>query len=184
MPQYQILGSLPRKRHIAHKHEPGYRNEGIYYEEVVTTQGFGRAYSICYHLRAPTRVRALEPAGEVGLEPADGDVLRHYHLKSAAILAAGDIVGGRVRCVFNDDVVISRCRPKEAQSELYRNATTDEIIFVHRGRGVLQSMFGLLPFKPYDYIVIPRCTTYRLEFDRDTNPDLLAVESTGNIGIP
>jgi homogentisate 1,2-dioxygenase len=184
MPQYQRLGSLPRKRHIAHKHEPGYRNEGIYYEEVVTTQGFSRAYSICYHLRPPTRVRAIEPAGEVTHEPADVDVLRHFHLKSASLPAAGDIVSGRVPFLFNGDCVISRCRPKEPKSELYRNATADEIVFVHRGRGVLQSMFGLLPFKPYDYIVIPRCTTYLLEFDHDSSPDLLTVESTGNVGIP
>jgi len=184
MPQYQKLGSLPRKRHVVHKHEPGYRNEGIYYEEVVTTQGFSRAYSICYHLRPPTRVRAIEPAGEVRHEPADVDVLRHFHLKSASIPAAGDVLTGRVPFLFNGEVVISRCRPKEVQAELYRNATADEILFVHRGRGQLQSMFGLLPFKPYDYVLIPRCTTYRLEFDRDTHPDLLVVESTGNVGIP
>src|SRR5438093_9759297 len=184
MPPYLKLGSLPRKRHIAHKHEPGYRNEGIYYEEVVTTHGFSRAYSIVYPLRPPTRVRAVEPAGEVTLQAADADVLRHYHMRSGTIPEAGDVVSGRVPFLFNADVVISRCRPKEAQAELYRNATADEILFVHRGRGVLQSIFGLLPFKPFDYIVIPRCTTYRIEFDRDTNPDLLTVESTGNVGVP
>ena len=36
MPPYLRVGSIAKKRHIAHKHEPGYRNEGIYYEEVVT----------------------------------------------------------------------------------------------------------------------------------------------------
>ena len=44
---------------------PGFRGEGIYYEEVVTAAGFGRAYSIVYHLRPPTRVRKIEPAGTV-----------------------------------------------------------------------------------------------------------------------
>ena len=63
--------SLPRKRHIAHRHEPGYRNEGIYYEEVVTTAGFGRAYSIVYHLRPPTRVRKIEAAGQLPLDFAE-----------------------------------------------------------------------------------------------------------------
>ena len=65
MPPYLRLGSIPRKRHIAHRHEPGFKGEGIYYEEVVTTAGFGRAYSIVYHLRPPTRVRRVEPAGTV-----------------------------------------------------------------------------------------------------------------------
>src|SRR5262245_10526237 len=36
MPSYMKLGSVPRKRHIAHRREAGYRGEGIYYEEVLT----------------------------------------------------------------------------------------------------------------------------------------------------
>ena len=65
MPAYLQLGSIPRKRHIAHRHEPGFKGEGIYYEEVVTLAGFSRAYSLVYHLRPPTRVVRLEPAGTV-----------------------------------------------------------------------------------------------------------------------
>ena len=68
MPPYLQVGSIPRKRHIAHRTEPGFRGEAIYYEEVVTTAGFGRAYTICYHLRPPTRVRKVEPAGEVAID--------------------------------------------------------------------------------------------------------------------
>ena len=72
MPPYLKLGSLPRKRHIAHKNEPGYRNEGIYYEEVVTTQGFSRAYSICYHLEAADPgPQVVEAAGTITVETVD-----------------------------------------------------------------------------------------------------------------
>src|SRR5215472_11648686 len=141
MPPYRSIGSLPPKRHIAHRHEPGYRGEGIYYEEVVTTAGFGRAYSICYHLRPPTRVRKVEPAGEVPLALVDQPVLRHHHLKSGNLPAAGDPIGGRVPLLANDDVLLARCRPAQPQQELYRNATADEILFVHHGRGTLQTMF-------------------------------------------
>ena len=63
MPPYLRLGSIPRKRHIAHSNVPGFKNEGIYYEEVVTVSGFSRAYSLVYHLRPPTRVVRIEPAG-------------------------------------------------------------------------------------------------------------------------
>jgi homogentisate 1,2-dioxygenase len=184
MPPYLKLGSVPRKRHIAHKHEPGFRNEGIYYEEVVTTTGFSRAYSICYHLRPPTRVRKVEPAGHVAVETVAEPALRHHHLKSGKLPASGNPISGRVPFLANADVVLSRCRPKEPQTELYRNATADEVIFVHRGRGILHSMFGLLPFQPYDYVVIPRCTTYRLEFEGDATADLLVIESFGSVGIP
>jgi homogentisate 1,2-dioxygenase len=184
MPPYLRLGFIPRKRHIAHRHEPGYRGEGIYYEEVVTTAGFGRAYSICYHLRPPTRVRKVEAAGSIAIQAAEQPVLRHFHLKTGQLKAAGDPVSGRVPLLYNDDVIMARCRPAQAQAELYRNAAADEVIFVHQGKGILHSMFGLLPFKPYDYIVIPHCTTYRLEFDAGAQPDLLVFESKGNISIP
>jgi homogentisate 1,2-dioxygenase len=184
MPAYRQLGSIPPKRHIAHRHEPGYRHEGIYYEEVVTTAGFGRAYSICYHLRPPTRVRKVEAAGTVAIETVAQPVLRHHHLKTGALRPGGDVVSGRVPVLANDDVILARCRPARGQAELYRNATADEVLFVHAGRGTLHTMFGPLPFRPFDYVVIPRCTTYRVDFEAGAPPDLLIVEAAGGITLP
>jgi homogentisate 1,2-dioxygenase len=184
MPPYQRIGSIPRKRHIAHGHEPGFRGEGIYYEEVITVAGFNRAYSVAYHLRPPTRVRKVEPAGVSALEVVAEPVLRHHHLKSGSMAPFGDPVTGRVPLLVNDDVSLGRCRPAEPQAELFRNADADEVLFVHRGRGTLRTMFGPLPFRPFDYIVIPRCTTYRLEFEPGTPPDLLVIEGAGDVSVP
>jgi homogentisate 1,2-dioxygenase len=184
MPQYRKVGSIPRKRHIAHPQTPGYRDEGIYYEEVVTTAGFGRAYSICYHLRPPTRVNHLESAGTAPLETVADLALRHHHFRTGKIPAVGDPISGRIPLLANDDVVMARCRPTQPQVELYRNVTADEVIFVHQGKGVLHTMFGPLHFRPFDYVVIPRCTTYRLELDKDPAPDLLIIEAAGNVVVP
>jgi homogentisate 1,2-dioxygenase len=184
MPPYRQLGSFPRKRHIQHRAEPGYRGEGMYYEEVVTTGGFGRAYSIVYHLRPPTRVRKVEPAGSLLVETADQPALRHHHLRTRELPAAGDLIRGRVPLFTNADVTLARCRPAQPQAELYRNAAADEVFFIHKGQGTLHTMLGPLPFKPFDYVVIPRCTTYRMEFDPATQPDLLVVEAAGNVVIP
>ncbi|MBV8677943.1 MAG: homogentisate 1,2-dioxygenase [Planctomycetaceae bacterium] len=185
MPPYLRVGSLPKKRHIAHRREPGFRDEGIAYEEVVTSCGFGRAYSILYHLRPPTRVRKVEAAGTAVVERVAEPALRHHHLRTGSIRPAGDPVSGRVPLLVNDDVTMARCRPVEPQAELYRNTLADELVFIHRGRGTLQTMFGPLPFRPVDYVVIPRCTSYRLEFEPGTgDPDLLVIESAGLLGIP
>ena len=185
MPPYLQRGSFPPKRHTAHRTSPGYKNEGLFYEEVITTQGFGRAYSIVYHLRPPTRVRKVEPAGAIPVPVAPNDVLRHHHLKSAMMPAAGDPVTGRVPLFTNADVTLWRCRPAAAQAELYRNAAADEVLFVHKGRGTLHTLFGPLPFKPFDYVVVPKTTTYRVEFDPSAGrPDLLVIESRGNVGFP
>ena len=184
MPHYLSLGSLPRKRHIAHRVEPGYRNEGIYYEEVVSTQGFSRAHSIVYHMRPPTRVKHIEPAGGWHVTAAELPVLRHVHLKTKELPISGDPIRGRVAMFTNADVTMYRCRPAKPQEELFRNAVSEEIIFIHHGSGRLLTQFGVLSFKPYDYVVIPRCTTYQLEFDAGVQPDLLVIESPGSIGFP
>jgi homogentisate 1,2-dioxygenase len=184
MPQYLRLGSLPPKRHTAHRTTPGYKNEGIYYEEVVSTQGFSRAYSILYHLKPPTRVRKVEPMGEWKMKLAEVPALRHHHLKSGGMPAYGDPITGRVPLFTNADVTLWRCRPMLPQAELFRNALADEIVFVHKGSGRLLTHFGVLNFKPSDYVVIPRCTTYQFEFDGGTQPDLLVIESTGEVGFP
>jgi homogentisate 1,2-dioxygenase len=178
------MGSLPRKRHIAHKHEPGYKGEGIYYEEVVTTAGFGRAYSIAYHLRPPTRVRKVEAAGALPVEISEQPALRHHHLKSGRMKSFGDPITGRVPLLLNADVALARCRPAQPQAELFRNASADEVLFIHKGRGTLTSMFGVLPFRPFDYVVVPHCTTYRIDFEPGVQPDLLVIEAANNIQIP
>ncbi|MFM7148791.1 MAG: homogentisate 1,2-dioxygenase [Gemmataceae bacterium] len=184
MPSYRQLGSIPRKRHTEHRVQPGYRNEGIYYEEVITTAGFGRAHSFAYHLKPPTRVRSVDFVGEMAMEMAPAGPLRHHHLLSGKMQRQGDPVTGRVPLLTNADVTLYRCRPAHAQGELFRNAASDEVLFVHRGQGFVESMFGRLPFGPFDYIVIPRTTTYRIEFVDVTAADLLVIEATGSVGIP
>jgi homogentisate 1,2-dioxygenase len=184
MPPYLQLGSIPPKRHIAHPQKPGFKGEGIYYEEVVTLAGFTRAYSLVYHLRPPTRVVRIEPAGSMEQELLDQPVLRHHHMKTRTIPRAGDPISGRLVLLANADVSLARCRPAQPQRELFRNADADEIVFVHSGKGVLHTMFGPLPFRDFDYVVIPRCTTYRLEFETGSAPDLLVMEAAGNISIP
>jgi homogentisate 1,2-dioxygenase len=184
MPPYRQLGSIPRKRHTAHRVQPGYRSEGIYYEEVITTAGFGRAYSIAYHLRPPTRVRKVEPAGTLALDIVEQPALRHHHIKSGQLKPGGDPITGRVPMLTNSDVTLWRCRPTQPQAELYRNGAADEVIFVHKGAGTLLTLFGALPFKPFDYIVVPHAVTYKLEFEAGIPPDLLVIEASNNIVIP
>lgn len=184
MPPYLRLGEVPKKRHVEFRREGGHRGEGIYYEEVITTGGFGRAYSIVYHLRPPTRVLHVEPAGAIDMHLVPQHVLRHHHLKTSEISRAGDIIRGRVPLLSNMDVTIARCRPARDQTELYRNASADEVIFVHRGRGSLNTMFGSIEFGPFDYLVIPCCTTYQIDFAEAEDVELLIVEAAGSVTVP
>jgi homogentisate 1,2-dioxygenase len=184
MPQYLKRGSIPAKRHIAHRTNPGYLNEGIYYEEVISTEGFHRAYSIAYHLQPPTRVLRISAMSNKPVELAPADALRHIHLKTAKIPRRQDAIHGRMPLFENSDLRICRCRPAEQQQVLYRNAAQDELWFIRSGTGRLQSMFGSVAFRDLDYLVIPRCTTVQIEFDAIEQADMLVVESKGTIGFP
>jgi homogentisate 1,2-dioxygenase len=186
MPIYLRHGDIPAKRHtkLAREKTGSFNGEGMAYEHVVTTAGFDRAYSIMYHLRPPTRVRAVERAGTCNLDLVHEHALRHHHLKTAHMARNGDPIRGRVPLLTNADVTCYRCRPSQPQDVLFRNGSADEVIFVFRGGGMLESSYGKLPYKQDDYIVIPRGTTYRLVPRNINEEDYLILESEGAIRVP
>jgi homogentisate 1,2-dioxygenase len=186
MPSYRRLGSLPPKRHIQLRRPEAesHLGEGIYYEHVITTQGFDRAYSIAYHLRPPTRVRNTERVGSVQLQEAGDQPLRQVHLRTAQLPRAGDPISGRVPMMFNEDLVCYRCRPHGAQSMLYRNGAADEVVFIQAGQGVLQTSYGTLPYRRGDYIVLPRTTIYQFVSDDIAQEDHLILECFSPVRTP
>ena len=117
MPHYQKLGEIPRKHHIwFHRNGagPGYKNEGIYYEHVITTEGFNEAYSIMYHLRPPTRVRNVEAAQVRRAEESGRESVAPSSSASTANMPRrGDLYSGRVPILFNQDMTAWRCRPEK-----------------------------------------------------------------------
>jgi len=186
MPGYRCLGNVPAKRHIQHKREKAgsYKGEGLYYEHIITTVGFDQAYSILYHLRPPTRVDSTEYLGSRPVEAADEQALRHHHFVTGKMERAGDPITGRVPMMFNDDLTSWRCRPAQQQAELYRNGAADEIVFVQNGTGRVETLYGTVPYKRGDYIVIPRMTTYRIVADDIATDDYLIIETFSPVEIP
>jgi len=65
----------------------------------------------------------------------------------------------------------------------YKNADTDEVLFIHEGNGVLRTQYGRLPFGYGDYVVIPRGTIYQVEFENEHNR-LFIIESFSPITPP
>ena len=84
--------------------------------------------------------------------------------------------------MYNDDVEIALCRPDRPQEYFFRNGEGDEVIFVHRGGGELETTFGTLPYREHDYVVIPRGTTYR--FRPDGEQLWLTFHTPGEIETP
>jgi len=67
--------------------------------------------------------------------------------------------------MYNDHVDNGICRAAAEQGYLVQYGEGGEVIFVHEGEGVLETIFGDVPYGRHDYLVIPRGTTYRLRFD-------------------
>lgn len=189
MPHYLSLGQIPRKHHVRFPRDPAasFNGEGLHYEHIITTEGFDRAYSILYHQKPPTRVKSVELLRECALTPAAPSPLRHHHLKSFDLPRQGDPYTGRVPLMFNQDLTCSRCRPATTMAagyDFYRNGQSDDLIFVWRGGGWLETNFGRLRYRQDDYIVIPRGTIYRLVPDDIAQEDYLILESAHPVRIP
>src|SRR5437899_2472291 len=156
MPFYQRLGDVPRKRHIQ------FRDNGtLLVEEVMGLEGFTGNESILYHLQSPCRVMELGDFDQIEREEWVPDKHAHRLFNTKDVDADGDEITGRRVLMWNDDVEISLCRPAEHADYFFRNGEGDEVIFVHEGAGTLETIFGELPYKEGDYIVVPRGTTYR-----------------------
>jgi homogentisate 1,2-dioxygenase len=69
-------------------------------------------------------------------------------------------------------------RRAEPMPFYYRNADGDELLFVHRGEGVIETDFGPLRFERGDYINIPRAVTYRLVPETRDNFFLIVQSAT------
>ncbi len=154
--RYEARGRLPAKRHVA------FRDNGtLLTEEVMGFEGFSGNESILYHLQTPCRVTELGAFESIERDEWVPPAHCHHLMNTRGLEPEGDPVRGRRLLMFNDDVEIAVCRPAAPHDYFYRNGEGDEVVFVHEGSGVLETTFGTLPYRPRDYIVIPRGTTYR-----------------------
>ena len=180
MPYYHKLGRIPAKRHVAFRKDDG----SIYYEHLMANVGVSRKASLLYTLRRPTTVKAVEEAWRQPWEEASDEPLRMLHVKSHRLeTGGGSAVRDRVPLLFNDDVRMSLVKPTGADEYFYRNARADEVVYITRGGGVLESQFGNVPYREGDYLVIPRSIIHRL-VPGTGDQAYFVIESRGNIRTP
>lgn len=126
-------------------------------------EGFSGNESILYHLNSPCRIAEVGKLRELEREEWVPGAHVHRLTDLRAVNPAGNPVDGRRVLMFNGDLEVSVCKPTEPLDGFYRNGQGDEVIYVHRGDGVLRTLFGRLPFRERDYVVIPRGTTVSWE---------------------
>src|SRR5436190_13739847 len=98
-------------------------------------EGFTGNESILYHLHSPCRVRELGDFEPIEREEWVPDAHAHRHQHTGGVEAEGDEITGRRLLMWNADVEISLCVPKDGMEFFYRNGEGDEVVFVHEGKG-------------------------------------------------
>ncbi|HEY3781278.1 MAG TPA: homogentisate 1,2-dioxygenase [Fimbriimonadaceae bacterium] len=179
MARYVRLGELPAKHHTVFRKSDG----GLYSEQLFSTRGFSGPLSTLYHIHLPTEVSGWEDRGEAIPKFLDDEPLRHRHLKTAQLKPCGDAIDGRVPLMGNQDVIWSQANVADQMDYYYKNSEGDELLFIHDGSGKMESLFGSVQFKPGDYLVIPRGTIYKLNFD-SLPVKMIAIVSHGPIEVP
>ncbi len=178
MPPYKRVGDVPPKRHSVFEGPSGRLPE-----ELMGQRGFSGASSLLYHAHSPSALVAADPAEVARSVTEPNAALLPYHLRLGSLPAGHDLVSGRHVLLGNADVTVCWVT-SDRSSDLYRNATGDEIAYVFAGSGRLESVFGSLPVGPGDYVVIPASTTHRWTVDSSQGLEMLVLESSGHVGPP
>ncbi|MBS1636724.1 MAG: homogentisate 1,2-dioxygenase [Bacteroidetes bacterium] len=180
MPVYQSQGKIPQKRHVVFR-----KNDGsLYHEELFGTEGFSSTSSLVYHLAPPTMVRNMGTPYSVRPEIAIEDNLKALSFQTFDVAPEADYINSRKILFLNDDLSIGIAAPSESMSSyFFKNADSDELIFIHKGSGVLKTMYGSVDFGYGDYLVIPRGTVYQMQFDTNENKHLV-IESHSPVRTP
>ena len=177
--RYHSLGELPPKRHTQFR-----RNGRLLVEEVMGYEGFSGNETILYHLVSPCRVSGVLDFTPIVREEWVPGAHVHRLTNTADLATQGDPVFGRRLLMWNSDVEIAICKPTDQSEVFFRNGEGDEVLFIHEGSGTLESVFGTLPFRRHDYVVIPRGTTYRIAMDEGPQQTWLCFTTPGEIETP
>jgi homogentisate 1,2-dioxygenase len=176
------LGRVPAKPHTAFHDGDG----TLLMEHLATREGFHGPFSILYYRTPPTYAKGVEPINLSGFCPfellADQPV-RRRHIRTQNVPAGGDFLTARRTLLVNDSLQIGVSKPTVATRRFFANGDGDELYFVTAGKGVLESDYGVLPFREHDYLLVPRSTPYRLVFEGG-GATLLIFEGRPRLDIP
>ncbi len=180
MPYYQTRGKVPSKRHIIFKKPNG----EFYSEEVISSEGFSSIYSIIYHCQPPTKVIKIDDPVDISPKVAIDKNLQNRSFKGFSVAPADDYLESRKIILTNDDVNLIIAAPTNSMTDyFFKNSDADEMIFIHKGTGVLKSVYGELKYSVGDHLIIPKGTIYQFDFDSSDNK-MFIVESIQPLRFP
>ncbi|MGH3358453.1 MAG: homogentisate 1,2-dioxygenase [Nocardioidaceae bacterium] len=187
MAHYQRVGLVPDKRHTQFRDDAG----DLYREELMGEEGFSSDASLLYHRGVPSALVDSTVWQLPDLTLRSNHPLKARHLKLHTLFdvesndwKANDPVSHRRLVLGNGDVRISYV-VAGATSPYYRNAIGDECVFVEKGAATVETVFGAIPAREGDYVIVPRATTHRWVPDTSAGPlRAYAIEGNSHIAPP
>lgn len=180
MPIYHKLGNIPPKRHTIFQSSSG----KLYYEQLFGTEGFSGMSSLLYHIHRPTQIKHILKSYSIAPKIAVANNIKPLLLATFQVEAKDDYIESRTPLMLNSDCMIGVAAPKKSVTNyFFKNADADELLFIHKGKGVLKTFMGDIPFEYGDYLIIPRGMIYQIHFDTTDNR-LLYLESYHPIYTP
>ncbi len=193
MTYYRQVGDVPQKRHTAFRDADG----ALHFEELMGEEGFSSDSSLLYHRGVPSAIVDSQVWDLPDLTVTANHPLKPRHLRLHGLFEVStgsttreagsttrdpvDAVQGRRLVLGNGDVRISYV-VADAASPYYRNAVGDECVYVEQGSGTVETVFGVLPYRTGDYVVVPRATTHRWLPAEPSR--LYAIEANSHIAPP
>jgi homogentisate 1,2-dioxygenase len=160
-------------------------NGGVYAEQLMGHEGFTGTSSLLYHTHPPTTVKSVKRLRDLSLEADDDATLKHRHFRTSQVKPGGSPTLDRTALLFNADIAMHYAEPDEQDAHFYRNAQADECVYVAKGRGVLETIYGDLPYGEGDYLIIHRGILHRYKMEMAAGPTKLVIfESRGHVRWP
>jgi homogentisate 1,2-dioxygenase len=178
MAHYRALGRLPRQRHTQLRDDDGH----LFREELMGEEGFSSDSSLLYRRGVPSAITDSRVWDLPDQSRTPNHPLKPRHLKLHDLGTGTCPVEGRRLVLGNNDVRITYVVTGTDPSPLYRNAIGDECVFVESGTGVVETVFGVVPYRAGDYVVVPRATDHRWVPAEPSR--LYAIEANSHIHPP
>jgi homogentisate 1,2-dioxygenase len=149
-------------------------------------EGFSSDSSLLYHRGVPSAITGSEVWALPDQTLTPNHPLKPRHLKLHDLFPSGGPgacpVEGRRMVLGNNDVRIGYVLTGTDPSPLYRNAIGDECVYVESGTGTVETVFGVVPYRSGDYVLIPRATDHRWVPAEPSR--LYAIEANSHIHPP
>ncbi len=180
MAYYISQGKIPHKRHTIFKKENG----DFIYEQLFGNEGFSGKSSLLYHLNRPTQINSIGESLDLRPKAAVNFNILPRKLEGFLIPQKDDFIDSKTCLFFNNSIEIGMAFPKKSTTAYFlKNADADELLFIHKGKGHLSTLFGEINFEYGDYLVIPKGVIYQIFFETEDNK-ILFVESKDEIKFP